>query len=64
MNWQKHIHTDPAVLAGKPIVKRTRLSEDFVLSLMAKRRILENCPQLSREELQAIHHHRETVHSG
>ena len=36
MNWYKHIHTDPAVLAGKPLVKRTRLSVDFVLSLMAE----------------------------
>ena len=68
MNWQKYIHTDPAVLAGKPIVKRTRQSVDFVLSLMAegwaKRRILKNCQQLSREELQVIRRHRETDHSG
>jgi len=25
MNWHDHIHTDPAVLLGKPIVEGTRL---------------------------------------
>ena len=36
MNWRDHIHTDPAVLAGKPIVKGTRLSVDFLLGLLAE----------------------------
>ena len=58
MNWHEHIHTDPAVLAGKPIVKGTRLSVDFLLGLMAEdwteQRILENYPQLSHESLQAV----------
>ncbi|WP_089726359.1 DUF433 domain-containing protein [Candidatus Thiosymbion oneisti] len=58
MSWHDHIHTDPAVLAGKPIVKGTRLSVDFLLSLLAEgwseAQILENYPQLSHEALQAV----------
>jgi uncharacterized protein (DUF433 family) len=58
MNWQKHIHTEPAELAGRPIVKRTRLSVDYLLCLMAEgwteQRILENHPQLSHDALLAV----------
>ena len=58
MRWQDHIHTDPAILVGKPIIKGTRLSVDFLLSLLAagwtEQTILENYPQLSREALQAV----------
>ena len=58
MNWRNHIHTDPAILVGKPIVKGTRLSVDFLLGLLAEGwsedQILENYPQLSHESLQAI----------
>lgn len=58
MNWKNHIHTDPAILAGKPVVKGTRLSVDFLLGLMAEgwneAEILENYPQLTHEALQAV----------
>nr|VFJ96660.1 MAG: Uncharacterized conserved protein, DUF433 family [Candidatus Kentron sp. LFY] len=58
MNWQNHIHTDATVLTGKPVVKGTRLSVDFLLDLLAEgwteARILENYPQLSHEALQAV----------
>ncbi len=58
MNWQDYIHTDPAVHVGKPVVKGTRLSVDFLLGLLAEgwteARILENYPQLSHEALQAV----------
>ncbi len=58
MNWQNYIHADAAVLAGKPIIKGTRLSVDFLLGLLAEgwseARILENYPQLSHEALQAV----------
>ena len=59
MNWQKHIHTDPAELAGRPIVKRTQLSVDFLLCLVAEgwteQRTLENHPQcLSHDALLAV----------
>lgn len=58
MNWQNHIHTDPSVLVGKPVVKGTRLSVDFLLGLLAEgwteQTILDNYPQLSHEALQAV----------
>jgi len=36
MNWQNHITSDPSVLVGKPIIKGTRLSVEFVLDLIAQ----------------------------
>jgi uncharacterized protein (DUF433 family) len=48
---------DPAILAGKPCVRGTRLSVPFPLELMAsgasQSEILAACPQLSREALAA-----------
>jgi len=58
MNWHDHIHVDSAILAGKPVVRGTRLSVNFLLSLLAENwtesEILENYPQLTHESLQAI----------
>jgi len=58
MNWQDYIHTDPAILVGKPVVKGTRLSVDFLLGLLAEgwtaETILQNYPQLSHKALQAV----------
>jgi uncharacterized protein (DUF433 family) len=48
---------DPAVLVGKPVVRGTRLSVDFVLGLMAQGwpegEILRNYPGLTRDDLLA-----------
>ena len=59
MNWKDYIHTDPGILAGKPVVKGTRLSVEFLLGLLAKgwseAQILENYPQLTPEALQAVY---------
>lgn len=50
MNWQKHIHSDPKILNGKPVVKGTRLSVEFLLGLVAagwtKEQVLANYPTL------------------
>ena len=58
MNWHDHIHVDSAVLAGKPVIRGTRLSVDFLLGLFAENwtesQILENYPQLTHESLQAV----------
>jgi len=58
MTWKTRIVADPAVLSGKPIVKGTRLSVDFVLSLLAEgwseSEVLENYPQLEQDDLKAI----------
>jgi uncharacterized protein (DUF433 family) len=48
---------DPAVLAGKPVVRGTRLSVEFIIGLMAdgwsEADILANYPALSRDDLRA-----------
>ena len=58
MNWKDRITANPEVLAGKPLVKGTRLSVDFILSLCAEgwteQQILENYPQLEMEDLKAV----------
>jgi uncharacterized protein (DUF433 family) len=56
MNWQDYITADPAVLVGKPVIKGTRLSVEFILGLIAQgwpeSEILSNY-RISREQLRA-----------
>jgi uncharacterized protein (DUF433 family) len=58
MNWQKYIHTDPKILVGKPVVKGTRLSVEFLLGLFAggwtEQQVLDNYPTLTPEGLRAV----------
>lgn len=48
---------DPAVLAGKPVIRGTRLSVDFIIGLMAdgwsEPDILQNYPGVTHEDLAA-----------
>ncbi len=58
MKWQEHITSDPEILAGKPVIKGTRLSVEFILNLLAEgwsvEQILENYPNLTLENLRAV----------
>jgi uncharacterized protein (DUF433 family) len=58
MQWQTYIYTNPEILRGKPIIKGTRLSVEFILSLYENRwtetMILENYPALNPEILSAV----------
>ena len=58
MKWHDHIHSDPSILMGKPVIRGTRLSVEFLLGLLAEgwteRDVLENYPRLSSEELRAV----------
>lgn len=58
MDWKLYIHSDPNILLGKPVVKGTRLSVEFILGLFAEgwteKQILENYPTLNAIALQAI----------
>ena len=53
----ERIILDPAILAGKPIVRGTRLSVEFVIGLMAdgwaEADILANYPGLTHEDIAA-----------
>lgn len=58
MSWQDYVHSDAGVLLGKPVVKGTRLSVEFLLGLLAagwtQEQILENYPTLTPEALRAV----------
>ena len=58
MNWQEYIHSDEAVLSGKPVIKGTRLSVEFLLDRLAdgwtEQDLLANYPRLTKEALQAV----------
>jgi uncharacterized protein (DUF433 family) len=58
IEWRDYIHSDPKILAGKPVVKGTRLAVDFILGLYAAgwtdQQVLESYPTLTPQALQAI----------
>lgn len=58
MNWQEYIQSDEKVLQGKPVVKGTRLSVEFLLERLAdgwtEQDLLDNYPRLTKEALQNI----------
>jgi uncharacterized protein (DUF433 family) len=57
LSWQDRIVLDPEILAGKPIIKGTRLAVDFILDLLAQGwtepEILRNYPGLKHEDILA-----------
>jgi uncharacterized protein (DUF433 family) len=57
MNWTERITIDPNVLVGKPIIKGTRISVEFVVDLLGRgwtvEQILEEYDHLTREDIQA-----------
>jgi len=57
MSWKDRIVIDPAVLAGKPIVRGTRLAVEFVVGLLGQNwseaDILRNYPNLTHEDVAA-----------
>lgn len=57
MTWKERIVVESNVLAGKPVIKGTRLSVEFVVDLLAEgwseSDILQNYPGLTREDIRA-----------
>ncbi len=57
MQWQDRITVDPKVLVGKPIVKGTRISVEFVIDLLGRgwttAQVLEECDHVTAEDVQA-----------
>jgi uncharacterized protein (DUF433 family) len=55
--WEDRIAVDPAVLVGKPVIKGTRLSVEFVVGLLAEGwsegEIFRNYPGIAREDVLA-----------
>lgn len=58
MNWQDYIVSDERVLLGKPTIKGTRLSVEFLLERLAdgwtEQDLLDNYPRLTKEALRAV----------
>lgn len=58
MDWREYIHSDSKFLLGKPVVKGTRLSVEFLLGLFSvgwtEQQVLENYPSLTPESLRAV----------
>lgn len=56
--WKDFIMSDKAVLLGKPCIKGTRLSVEFILKLLAngwsEEQILKNYPRLTKAALNAV----------
>ncbi len=57
MTDPERIVLDPAALTGKPVIRGTRLSVDFVIGLMAdgwtEANILQNYPGISHNDVAA-----------
>ena len=57
MRLSERIVVDPEVLAGKPVIRGTRLAVEFILELLAagqsENEILADYPGLTREDLLA-----------
>ena len=63
------IHEDPKIMRGKPVVRGTRLTVEFVLDLLAsgwtEAEIFHNYPSLNRDALLAcLAYARDTVESA
>jgi len=56
--WKERISVDSKVLAGKPVIKGTRIAVEFMLDLLANgwaiEKILKNYPQLKKEDVTAV----------
>jgi uncharacterized protein (DUF433 family) len=57
MPLSERIVVDPKILAGKPVIRGTRLAVEFILELMAagqsENDVLSNYPGLRREDILA-----------
>jgi len=57
MDWRDHITVDPEILVGKPIIKGTRISVEFVIDLLARgwttEQILAEYDHLTLEDIRA-----------
>ncbi len=56
-DWKDRIDLNPEVLAGKPVVKGTRLAVEFIIDLLAQgwteEAILSNYPGLTHDDIKA-----------
>ena len=58
IDWREYIYSDQDILAGKPSIKGTRISVDFLLGLFEEgwsdKQILDNYPSLTKNSIKAV----------
>lgn len=58
MDWRDRIEVNPKILLGKPVIKGTRLSVEFILELLAEHwtyeQVLGSYSQLTQEDIWAV----------
>jgi uncharacterized protein (DUF433 family) len=58
MNWRDYIVSDNQILLGKPCIKGTRISVEFILERLAsgwsESELLNNYPHITSQQLQAV----------
>jgi uncharacterized protein (DUF433 family) len=57
MPWSARIVVDPEILAGKPVIRGTRLAVEFILELLAagqsEQQLMTNYPGLTHDDILA-----------
>lgn len=57
MDWKARITADPEILCGKPVIRGTRLSVEFILGLLGQNwteaDIKDNYPTVSHDDISA-----------
>jgi len=65
MDWQQVITTEEAICGGRPRVKNTRLTVEFLLGLKAtgwtEAQIMENYPSLKTDDLRAVYAYAQAI---
>ncbi len=58
MDWREYIEQKPEVMLGKPVIKGTRLTVEFILDRLgqgwAESELLKSFPQLRVEHIRAV----------
>lgn len=58
MNWEDKIIQDPKIMVGKPVVKGTRMTVEFILGRFAdgwsERDVLDSYPHLTPDDIRAV----------
>ena len=57
MNWRDHIHSNPDILGGKPVVRGTRISVELILEYLAEggsvEDVIDGYPSLTELDIRA-----------
>jgi uncharacterized protein (DUF433 family) len=57
MDWRDHIHSDPEILGGKPVIRGTRITVELILEYLADgaslNDVLKAYPHLDEKSVRA-----------